>query len=1054
MAKSSLEQRDNNLATVDYPPLLKDVLSVLKQQASAFHVEKNCLTIDLDEIALMTANKAEKSTLPFTYTFGTTHASVNFEDQVATKKFTKLIEDIKEQLQIHFNTALTQTLLGTTFNDYVESLLTDATAFQGSVARLDYPFNERKDLHKRRLHLLPKKTSGSADDVRLKGHKLTINVKNANDFDHELIESLCNRLEEVCNVSEKKVEVARELLKRRVGDGSSELSILKRVVRTESLGRIQKEAKIRYLEYLSKSIEQWLKNTVQDEQKEDTEKKEGLVYLQNLVQRLRWLEAFINDETKVDAFYQVNYSGCVTNYRDLFARADALDMLPIITEIEGSLGETTDKEKGEQIFITGLKLKLNGHVQSHVSAFDYYLSLLNPHEKTHIEQIADSNTGQQRFAEKVLKIALLYYFVFRNMKDEQYDPRTTVEQELLVDLRSDDRVRETQKLTWLTNGLSKTWSNLGNKSVATYGLERLKKVLEAFVKLPHIGPDLETHALHLNVENGILDDDTDRMQNEKLFLRPEVLENKGMGILKYISIQKADASEDGFCTLPITMTIEPMYYFSPPDEKTRKYQMQYEVNGYQMLPVLLVPNDASIKDASARYYQKYSRIVLHYSSKLPFKHDASETFVYRFTFTLLSYMCVKLLCDIVKKRIIEQRQRLFVPIVRIHKNKKADQENQTNEDSTIRAISKVLSHMIAEEYFSNAQGFHSDVFNILKGGKYHGLANGVSSLYTALPKVFALDTPPILDKVAVILVSSRKSDAHSASSTYIASIYGEVIGIRRNAKGNVRVETLRTFSDYENSSTMYRSPIAIRDQVQQCYIEGYKHILYIAQAPYTSSLNITGTEKDEEQFFMSKEVLQALKDGRSDLNVYPLFCDKYYVVKVGKKSAEAESLYVDDTSELRTLFSDPNRSSIVFFNLFNGFVLPDRSGSMGRTYYNGVVSYATLVNVYDDPIYDQTIRNNLLDGKQIGSLKPDFLDFLTLLHFSRYEKSEKNITFKLEPYQNIIGSASVGTLSYFPQHTISSVRFNALAFLTAVRKALNKQYIGYAPLPENLEQAE
>jgi len=318
MAKSSLEQRDNNLATVNYPPLLKDVLSVLKQQASAFHVEKNCLTIDLDEIALMTANKAEKSTLPFAYTFGTTHASVNFEDQVATKKFTKLIEDIKEQLQTHLNTALTQTLLGTTFNDYVESLLTDATAFQGSVACLDYPFNEKKDLHKRRLHLLPKKTSGGADDVRLKGHKLTINVKNANDFDHELIESLCNRLEEVCNVSEKKVEVARELLKRRVGDGSSELSILKRVVRTESLGRIQKEAKIRYLEYLSKSIEQWLKNTVQDEQKEDTEKKEGLVYLQNLVQRLRWLEAFINDETKVDAFYQVNYSGCVTNYRDLF----------------------------------------------------------------------------------------------------------------------------------------------------------------------------------------------------------------------------------------------------------------------------------------------------------------------------------------------------------------------------------------------------------------------------------------------------------------------------------------------------------------------------------------------------------------------------------------------------------------------------------------------------------------------------------------------------------------------------------------------------------------
>lgn len=54
---------------------------------------------------------------------------------------------------------------------------------------------------------------------------------------------------------------------------------------------------------------------------------------------------------------------------------------------------------------------------------------------------------------------------------------------------------------------------------------------------------------------------------------------------------------------------------------------------------------------------------------------------------------------------------------------------------------------------------------------------------------------------------------------------------------------------------------------------------------------------------MSKEVIQALMDGRSDLKVYPLYCDKYYVVKVGP-GAKVELLYVDDTSELKSLFSD------------------------------------------------------------------------------------------------------------------------------------------------------
>jgi hypothetical protein len=403
-----------------------------------------------------------------------------------------------------------------------------------------------------------------------------------------------------------------------------------------------------------------------------------------------------------------------------------------------------------------------------------------------------------------------------------------------------------------------------------------------------------------------------------------------------------------------------------------------------------------------------------------------------------------------KKRMVEQHERLFLPLVRIHKNKRTDKDDHTNEESTISAFSKILSHMLAGENFSNAQGFHIDVLTNPKAGFM--LTNGLSSLYTALPKTFALDSPSVLDKVAVILVSSRKSDAHYSSATYIASIYGEVIGIQRNKKGNVRVETLNTFSEYEDSSKMYRRPLAIRDQVKSCYEQGYRQILYIAQAPYTSALNITGTEKDEEQFFMSKEVIQALMDGRSDLKVYPLYCDKYYVVKVGQ-GAKVESLYVDDTSELKSLFSDLNRSSIVFFNLFNGYAVPPPKNQPDRTYYNGVISYATLVNIYDDPLYDQTIRNNLLDGSQPGSLKQDFLDFLTLLHFSRYEKNT-NITFKLDPYKNIIGSESVGTLSLLPQHTIKGVSFNALAFLTAVRKALNKHYVGYTPLPRPEDQAE
>ncbi len=162
-----------------------------------------------------------------------------------------------------------------------------------------------------------------------------------------------------------------------------------------------------------------------------------------------------------------------------------------------------------------------------------------------------------------------------------------------------------------------------------------------------------------------------------------------------------------------------------------------------------------------------------------------------------------------------------------------------------------------------------------------------------------------------------------------------------------------------------------------------------------------------------------------------------YVVKINGKVEE--SLYVDETSELRSLLNDPNRSAVPFFNLLNGKVVNQES------FYNGVVSYATLINVYEDPIYDQDIRNHLLDGSQPGSFKKDILTFLMLLHFSRYERDQQTISFKLDPYENIIGFDSVGTLGII-EHMIAGTRFNMLAFLTEVRSVLNRQYSGYVSM--------
>jgi hypothetical protein len=101
-----------------------------------------------------------------------------------------------------------------------------------------------------------------------------------------------------------------------------------------------------------------------------------------------------------------------------------------------------------------------------------------------------------------------------------------------------------------------------------------------------------------------------------------------------------------------------------------------------------------------------------------------------------------------------------------------------------------------------------------------------------------------------------------------------------------------------------------------------------------------------------------------------------------------------------------------------------------------VISYATLLNIYEGILDDQDIREGLMYDR---GLKNDLLQYLTLFHFSQYEaapKKTQNISLKLNPYQNLIGDYSVGAFSIFNQMS-GKAKFNLLAFLTEVRKALN-----------------
>lgn len=681
-------------------------------------------------------------------------------------------------------------------------------------------------------------------------------------------------------------------------------------------------------------------------------------------------------------------------------------------------------------------MKLNGPVQTHRGepVFEYYLTLLDPDSKEHQERLQGIGFDQQRFVEKVLRIVFLYSFVFLKISDPKYDPVQYFTQEIYPILRSDGNDDAKVDL------LRKLKRELLKQKLV---VEEIRLLLEEYITNSTTGPERQAYPVHLSLERAILTDDLDSMLFERKFFK-DVLAEQGMEALKYLSINEANAGGDDLCTLPITIAFDPLYYFSA-NEPRREFTMEYDLDGIDALPVFFIPRDKAMQgDAlDAKVYQRQKRIVFHYHEVIPFKADTPPVFFYRYTFLLLTYLCLKLLLASIPAEVLTQKK-IFVPLVRLHAVPVVEKGEVSDEASTMRSLSKILAHMLAEECLSSSQGFSIADWDIQTGrvASPYKRFNGLSSLYSVLPKQFraknpltANGGPSRLQKLAVIVVSHRKCDFNSKVKEHKANVYGEVIGIERRPDGSVRLETLTTFSANQDSGQLFRVPTAISDEVGKCYQQGYRHFLYVAKAPYTSTLHITQPDENEGLFFMSKDIIQALMQGRSDIHLYPLYCDKYYVVNL-KKGVKTPSLYVDDVKDLTSLMNDPCQSSVVFFNLFNGI-------TVGKRVYNGVISYATLVNVYDDITYDQYIRTNLLDGSQEGSLKREILELLTFLHFSRYEKDpgfKEAITFKLDPYRNIIGDDSTGSRSLFT-HTISYVKFNALAFLTEVRGVLNREYV-------------
>jgi hypothetical protein len=697
-------------------------------------------------------------------------------------------------------------------------------------------------------------TKNTSSKELLKFHKLTITVGNTGKFNTELKQGLENYIKsQFASASESDREDLDYILEDLEADPKSDFYKLKEIVDTETIGKLKKQAQICYLEFLEDNLST----------SNNPSNAEGIIYLKDLIRRLKLIDEYIGNLKNGDGHYSVNYASTDLNYRDAFARAESFDMLPIIPKIEGYLGETKDENKGDIQFVFGLKLKFNNPVQAHEgkTVFEYYLDLLDPENKEHQDEL-DRPARKEIFAKKILKLVLLYYFVFAGKdpsldgytvnSDLEYDPIPGFEEKVLKTFNGSDEAAKQKLLRGIKKGFEQY--NIPSK------IDCLKNLLQKLLKQKHLPKEFP---LHISVKSSILEPNIDKISTNSTFFQP-VFGAKEKKALKYIAIGQANATQNSLCTLTARIEISDVHYFSTDD--LQNFSMEYDIAGVKALPVLLRANEQQCKAVCDRFYQQRKLIEFTYSLASN-KWDAKKSFVYRFTFDLLAYTCLKLL--------LQKQSRLFIPILRLQLS---NQQSDSPVEEFMRSLSKRLSHLLNEEHRSNSQGV--DIRNL-----DHKAPNVMSSLYSVLPKRFTFakesDSPKELDKLAIVIVSSRESDARWNSEQKQSNLQGEIVGAIRQKDGSVRLQLLKTFSETYEHEQMFKEPTVVRDEIGKVYKMGFRHFLYIAKAPYSSTLHMT--QKEDALFFMSKDVIRYFKENYNDIKIYPMFFDKYYAVKLSER---------------------------------------------------------------------------------------------------------------------------------------------------------------------------
>lgn len=757
-----------------------------------------------------------------------------------------------------------------------------------------------------------------------------------------------------------------------------DIKIMEKLLNDKILARINRTVAYLYLSIL-----------MQD----SNEKDEAFIFLKDYVRRFYLLDKYLielsnraSSESKLILDKEIDIANNLSN-------GDAFDTLPVIGIVEMGIFEgTADNSK---IFKAAVKIKANGNVnQEGVNSCSSYKYRL-----TEMSNMINNSKSQTKF--RNVNALFLYNFMLRDLGNLDFNPIEYWE-------KIRDAINNCNGDREKIKKLIKHSINYLNTEQCEVKINKIIRLLDNTLKHTKSRDKTYNYNRKLVLSRQILDDNLE----EGNFFKKQDYNIQNM---KYVSIvEEVTDLNNIFMSSNIKIDFKSKIFYSTSAKDSTK--LKYEIENYKIMPIIFYPDLSDEKNKNVRAdikkmfesINKYSIIAIPYQNEENIR-NYSDRLVYNITYNLITFTAIQVILDILCPK---EKKQLFIPIVRAH--------SASNDGGIIRGYSKALEHILSQDYLASSQGFD------IKGVRYKYM-NAITSLYSKIPKQFIEENYKFkMNKVAIMTVTSIVADsAYDDNSRSINTILGEVILYDADEDGKVSYKIYSTFSDNVSKDELFTCPRVINDTITTIYNLGYKEILYIARAPYTSNLNITNEK--ENLYFMNEDALEKMMNDRSGLMIYPMYFSKYSAFSL-KPSENA--LYISSNEEIDNMLQNQNSSIAGVLNLYSGKVVGNDK------LYRKVIIYSTLCEKYINKQFNAKIYSRLIED---GKYKEDITRFLIMHHYARYEKADNNVTIKVDPYDKIIGDDSVGKLSMLKNDEKGNKEFNNLAFLTEIHKVIKRE---------------